>query len=220
MKNLVIALMVALVGAFSISAAETAKVPVNTQESGVVVKADSIEVLSKDWAEVEKARMDHQRLLASQENEGVSKNTIGLFSVILGVTVPFVAICLILWLIFKFDSRNKKMKYQIVEKAIENGIDLPKDFFSSLDNKNKDKSGFKTPVTLIAVGLALMAFFLYVGSLEVALLVSMIWLIGVGYLIVAILEKKKEKANEDNQVYQQINNEEVNKSNSNDVEQI
>ena len=76
MKNLVIALMVALVGAFSISAAETAKVPVNTQESGVVVKADSIEVLSKDWAEVEKARMDHQRLLASQENEGVSKNTI------------------------------------------------------------------------------------------------------------------------------------------------
>lgn len=220
MKNLVIALMVALVGAFSISAAETTKVPVNTQESGVVVKADSIEVLSKDWAEVEKARMDHQRLLASQENEGVSKNTIGLFSVILGVTVPFVAICLILWLIFKFDSRNKKMKYQIVEKAIENGIDLPKDFFSSLDNKNKNKSGFKTPVTLIAVGLALMAFFLYVGSLEVALLVSMIWLIGVGYLIVAILEKKKEKANEDNQVYQQINNEEVNKSNSNDVEQI
>lgn len=212
--------MVALVGAFSISAAETTKVPVNTQESGVVVKADSIEVLSKDWAEVEKARMDHQRLLASQENEGVSKNTIGLFSVILGVTVPFVAICLILWLIFKFDSRNKKMKYQIVEKAIENGIDLPKDFFSSLDNKNKNKSGFKTPVTLIAVGLALMAFFLYVGSLEVALLVSMIWLIGVGYLIVAILEKKKEKANEDNQVYQQINNEEVNKSNSNDVEQI
>ena len=82
------------------------------------------------------------------------------------------------------------MKYQIVEKAIENGIDLPKDFFSSLDNKNKNKSGFKTPVTLIAVGLALMAFFLYVGSLEVALLVSMIWLIGVGYLIVAILEKK------------------------------
>ena len=220
MKNLVIALMVALVGAFSISAAETAKVPVNTQESGVVVKADSIEVLSKDWAEVEKARMDHQRLLASQENEGVSKNTIGLFAVILGVTVPFVAICLILWLIFKFDSRNKKMKYQIVEKAIENGIDLPKDFFSSLDNKNKNKSGFKTPVTLIAVGLALMAFFLYVGSLEVALLVSMIWLIGVCYLIVAILEKKKEKANEDNQVYQQINNEEVNKSNSNDVEQI
>ena len=220
MKNLVIALMVALVGAFSISAAETAKVPVNTQESGVVVKADSIEVLSKDWAEVEKARMDHQRLLASQENEGVSKNTIGLFAVILGVTVPFVAICLILWLIFKFDSRNKKMKYQIVEKSIENGIDLPKDFFSSLDNKNKSKSGFKTPVTLIAVGLALMAFFLYVGSLEVALLVSMIWLIGVGYLIVAILEKKKEKANEDNQVYQQINNEEVNKSNSNDVEQI
>ena len=220
MKNLVIALMVALVGAFSISAAETAKVPVNTQESGVVVKADSIEVLSKDWAEVEKARMDHQRLLASQENEGVSKNTIGLFAVILGVTVPFVAICLILWLIFKFDSSNKKMKYQIVEKAIENGIDLPKDFFSSLDNKNKNKSGFKTPVTLIAVGLALMAFFLYVGSLEVALLVSMIWLIGVGYLIVAILEKKKEKANEDNQVYQQINNEEVNKSNSNDVEQI
>lgn len=220
MKNLVIVLMVALVGAFSISATETAKVPVNTQESGVVVKADSIEVLSKDWAEVEKARMDHQRLLASQENEGVSKNTIGLFSVILGVTVPFVAICLILWLIFKFDSRNKKMKYQIVEKAIENGIDLPKDFFSSLDNKNKNKSGFKTPVTLIAVGLALMAFFLYVGSLEVALLVSMIWLIGVGYLIVAILEKKKEKANEDNQVYQQINNEEVNKSNSNDVEQI
>lgn len=220
MKNLVIALMVALVGAFSISAAETAKVPVNTQKSGVVVKADSIEVLSKDWAEVEKARMDHQRLLASQENEGVSKNTIGLFAVILGVTVPFVAICLILWLIFKFDSRNKKMKYQIVEKAIENGIDLPKDFFSSLDNKNKNKSGFKTPVTLIAVGLALMAFFLYVGSLEVALLVSMIWLIGVGYLIVAILEKKKEKANEDNQVYQQINNEEVNKSNSNDVEQI
>ena len=220
MKNLVIALMVALVGAFSISAAETTKVPVNTQESGVVVKADSIEVLSKDWAEVEKARMDHQRLLASQENEGVSKNTIGLFAVILGVTVPFVAICLILWLIFKFDSRNKKMKYQIVEKAIENGIDLPKDFFSSLDNKNKNKSGFKTPVTLIAVGLALMAFFLYVGSLEVALLVSMIWLIGVGYLIVAILEKKKEKANEDNQVYQQINNEEVNKSNGNDVEQI
>lgn len=220
MKNLVIALMVALVGAFSISAAETAKVPVNTQKSGVVVKADSIEVLSKDWAEVEKARMDHQRLLASQENEGVSKNTIGLFAVILGVTVPFVAICLILWLIFKFDSRNKKMKYQIVEKAIENGIDLPKDFFSSLDNKNKNKSGFKTPVTLLAVGLALMAFFLYVGSLEVALLVSMIWLIGVGYLIVAILEKKKEKANEDNQVYQQINNEEVNKSNSNDVEQI
>lgn len=220
MKNLVIALMVALVGAFSISAAETAKVPVNTQKSGVVVKADSIEVLSKDWAEVEKARMDHQRLLASQENEGVSKNTIGLFAVILGVTVPFVAICLILWLIFKFDSRNKKMKYQIVEKAIENGIDLPKDFFSSLDNKNKNKSGFKTPVTLIAVGLALMAFFLYVGSLEVALLVSMIWLIGVGYLIVAILEKKKEKANEDNQEYQQINNEEVNKSNSNDVEQI
>lgn len=220
MKNLVIALMVALVGAFSISAAETAKVPVNTQESGVVVKADSIEVLSKDWAEVEKARMDHQRLLASQENEGVSENIIGLFAVILGVTVPFVAICLILWLIFKFDSRNKKMKYQIVEKAIENGIDLPKDFFSSLDNKNKNKSGFKTPVTLIAVGLALMAFFLYVGSLEVALLVSMIWLIGVGYLIVAILEKKKEKANEDNQEYQQINNEEVNKSNSNDVEQI
>lgn len=220
MKNLVIALMVALVGAFSISAAETTKVPVNTQESGVVVKADSIEVLSKDWAEVEKARMDHQRLLASQENEGVGSNTIGLFAVILGVIVPFVAVCLILWLIFKFDSRNKKMKYQIVEKAIENGIDLPKDFFSSLDNKNKSKSGFKTPVTLIAVGLALMAFFLYVGSLEVALLVSMIWLIGVGYLIVAILEKKKEKANEDNQVYQQINNEEVNKSNSNDVEQI
>ena len=85
------------------------------------------------------------------------------------------------------------MKYQIVEKAIENGIDLPKDFFSSLDNKNKNKSGFKTPVTLIAVGLALMAFFLYVGSLEVALLVSMIWLIGVGYLIVAILEKKKKR---------------------------
>lgn len=220
MKNLVIALMVALVGALSISAAETTKVPVNTQESGVVVKADSIEVLSKDWVEVEKARMDHQRLLAAQESEEISSNMIGLFAVILGVTVPFVSICLILWLIFRFDSRNKKMKYQIVEKAIENGVELPKDFFSSLDNKNKKKGGFKTAVTLIAVGLALMAFFLYAGSLEVALLVSMIWLIGVGYLIVAILEKKKEKAIEDNQVYQQINNEEVNKSDNGDVEQI
>ena len=83
------------------------------------------------------------------------------------------------------------------EKAIEKGVNIPESVFNEGKTKNKNESKpiaqIRKAIVLISVGIAGIIFFIFCNSAEMAGLVSMVALIGIGNLIVGILEYRKQQ---------------------------
>ena len=162
-----------------------------------VTETDSIDdtTLAEDQAayDFEKERLEIERLKEVSKSE----NAVALTAVTFGTVIPFAAICVIIWLVFYYNSKKRKEKYRLIEKAIEKGVDIPESVFSEGKSKSKNESApiaqIRKAIVLISVGVAGIVFFAICGSPEMAGLVSMVALIGIGNLTVGILEYRKQQ---------------------------
>lgn len=177
----------------TIKPSEPAKEVVDT----TVTATDSIDdtTLAKNQAayDLEKERLE----LEHRKQVSKSENAIALISVICGTVLPFTAICVIIWLVFYYSAKKRKEKYRLIEKAIEKGVNIPESVFNEGKTKNKNESKpiaqIRKAIVLISVGIAGIIFFSICNSAEMAGLVSMVALIGIGNLIVGILEYRKQQ---------------------------
>ena len=115
---------------------------------------------------------------------------------VVGIASPFIMVCIIIYVIASNATKRRQRKYDMVEKAIENGVEIPEYVFREAPEKDDAKTGKSTlnnAVILIAVGIAVTLFFIINGDYEVAALSSVILLLGIGKLIVYILDARSKK---------------------------
>lgn len=115
---------------------------------------------------------------------------------VIAIVCPFIMVCVIIFIIASNATKRRQRKYDIVEKAIENGVEIPEYVFREAPEKDDAKTGKSTlnnAVILIAVGISVTLFFIINGDYEVAALSSVILLLGIGKLIVYILDARSKK---------------------------
>ncbi len=115
---------------------------------------------------------------------------------LIAIVCPFIMVCVIIFIIASNATKRRQRKYDMVEKAIENGVEIPEYVFREAPEKDDAKTGKSTlnnAVILIAVGIAVTLFFIINGDYEVAALSSVILLLGIGKLIVYILDARSKK---------------------------
>lgn len=126
---------------------------------------------------------------------GLAGASIGLFAVI----CPFVMVCVIIYIIATQETKRRRRKYEMVEKAIENNYTVPDYVFYTAPKEKSKKTSLNNAIILMAVGIGTTWFFFLNGNSEVGALTSMIFLMGLGKTIVYALEERKKKALPQNQ---------------------
>ena len=115
---------------------------------------------------------------------------------VVGIASPFIMVCIIIYVIASNATKRRQRKYEMVEKAIESGVEIPEYVFRETPEKDDEKpakSALNSAVILIAVGIAVTLFFTIKENYDVAALSSVILLLGIGKLIVYILDARSEK---------------------------
>lgn len=115
---------------------------------------------------------------------------------LIAIVCPFIMVCVIIFIIASNATKRRQRKYDMVEKAIENGVEIPEYVFREAPEKDDEKpakSALNSAVILIAVGIAVTLFFTIKENYDVAALSSVILLLGIGKLIVYILDARSEK---------------------------
>ena len=99
------------------------------------------------------------------------------------IVTPFVALLLALFFFWLYSYRKEQIRAQVIEKALENGRDLPDDFWAE--------------ITYLGIGLG----FLFMGYMSGEFVftgVAIIFLImGLGGLLVYWLRKSSKETNKD-----------------------
>lgn len=150
--------------------------------------------------EVEKMRIESESTMYADSLEVISeieKEKIYCTEEYMVNSIPFtffVAIIIIVWLSLLYSHRKQKNRYNIIEKALNMGVELPEGIFDEPRKKQKSwLNTLRTGVATACAGLGIMFMSLYVDN-EILTGISFIpALIGVGYLLVAFLEYKEEK---------------------------
>lgn len=115
---------------------------------------------------------------------------------LIAIVCPFIMVCVIIFIIASNATKRRQRKYDMVEKAIENGVEIPEYVFREAPEKDDEKpakSALNSAVILIAVGIAVTLFFTIKENYDVAALSSVILLLGIGKLIVYILDARSKK---------------------------
>ena len=121
---------------------------------------------------------------------------------VVAIACPFIMVCVIIYVIASNATKRRQRKYDMVEKAIGNGVEIPEYVFREAPEKDREKTGksaLNNAVILIAVGIAVTLFFIINDDYEVAALSSVILLLGIGKLIVYILDARSNKKLQESQ---------------------
>jgi uncharacterized membrane protein len=119
------------------------------------------------------------------------------------LTVPFVFVIIITWLKNNEKSKRYQLQADLYGKALEKGQPVPTDWFKNAEQKKK-RNPLNIGIVCIAVGVAMSVFFwlMAIGlgrfekeAYEALTSVSSVgiipFLIGVAYVIIHFIEKKK-----------------------------
>ncbi|MDE6323535.1 MAG: hypothetical protein K2L85_05360 [Paramuribaculum sp.] len=159
----------------------------------VVLKTGASETAEETCASDESPSEENDADNATDIGHRIVKSidVVAIVGIITGVTVPFATLVLIIYLICRSLTTRKKMKYDLITRAIESGHPLPPEFYLTDGPlaKNKLQSG----IVWIGWGLALILLGMARGS---AFLVSAGMIpafIGLSRLAVFFLQRKNEK---------------------------
>lgn len=119
-----------------------------------------------------------------------NKDAVKIIAVILGITVPFGAAVLCLWLFLSYLRKVTFDRNRVVETAIREGRELPPQFFYIL-GKSSPERRFKSALMWIAWGLGLMVFFIVVDATPVVALMSIPVMIGVAKVVTYFIFDRK-----------------------------
>jgi len=136
--------------------------------------------LKKQELEVQKQRV---------ENEGRSDMPFTSFQLFLIVVLPFLFIPTVVYIITKAKKEASKRRYELYTKSLEMGQTVPDHFFDQ--PKASTSSDMKKGILWLAVGLAILIYFIVIHKNN-ALIVGIIpTFLGIGYLLVHYLDKPK-----------------------------
>lgn len=196
MKKVLLILLVIIFGA-SISAENKSKAEATATDpaSTVTSKAsisDSLQIrLAEIELETKKLELQESQLFNEETREDL-KGVIPIIAIIFGVGIPCAMVVIVFIIIGITSHKRRRMRYQLLEKAIEHNYQLPE---KALDDTNEKTPSFKKEInisiTLIAAGIAIPAFFAYQHQYDLALLLTLPLILGIGKLIFAIVTKKK-----------------------------
>lgn len=137
--------------------------------------------LKKQELEVEKQRV---------ENQGRNQMPFNGFQLFMICLLPFLFVTSIVYIFTKAKKEESKRRYDLYTKSLEMGQAVPEHFFDA-PKKNKETSNLSRGIICLAVGLALIIYFVIVHEYS-ALVVGIIpAFLGVGFLLVHVLEKPK-----------------------------
>lgn len=196
MKKVLLILLVIICGA-SISAENKSKAEATATDpaSTVTSKAsisDSLQIrLAEIELETKKLELQESQQFNEETREDL-KGVIPIIAIIFGVGIPCAMVVIVFIIIGITSHKRRRMRYQLLEKAIEHNYQLPE---KALDDTNEKTPSFKKEInisiTLIAAGIAIPAFFAYQHQYDLALLLTLPLILGIGKLIFAIVTKKK-----------------------------
>lgn len=196
MKKVLLILLVIIFGA-SISAENKSKAEATATDpaSTVTSKAsisDSLQIrLAEIELETKKLELQESQQFNEETREDL-KGVIPIIAIIFGVGIPCAMVVIVFIIIGITSHKRRRMRYQLLEKAIEHNYQLPE---KALDDTNEKTPSFKKEInisiTLIAAGIAISAFFAYQHQYDLALLLTLPLILGIGKLIFAIVTKKK-----------------------------
>ena len=116
---------------------------------------------------------------------------------IVGCVTPFIFVLILVALNIYSKIKRTRMRNELVMKALDKGVVLP-DYVFSDGKKRKKTDALGTALIVMAVGVAVPLFFAMNDAFEVAILTSMIFLIGLAKLIVYLVNKKEGMQNDEN----------------------
>lgn len=189
-------LLTVMMLAASISYIKAAPAEVQTvQDSIVTLATDTIANTMEDATELQEL----EALNEIMDNVSWEDQIIPLAGVFGVFVCPTIAIIIIISIVGRNNTKRRNAKYELMQKAIDKGAQLPEGFFDDTQKKSQDKASnpYGKPIVLLSVGLAGTLFFILIEAYQMAALVSMVWLIGLGNLIVALLNNRKNKEKEE-----------------------
>lgn len=109
----------------------------------------------------------------------------------------FAFIILIIWLCLWFSFRKQNARYRIIEKAIDNGQEIPGGLFDEpKKNKNSWSNTLRHAIIYIAIGIGIALLGETSGVDEITAIAVIPGIIGLGYLLVAFIERKEQHRTE------------------------
>ncbi len=106
----------------------------------------------------------------------------------------FAAIVVIVWLSLHFSRRKQHDRYHIIEKAIEMGAELPEGVFDEPQKKRKSWiNTLRNGVVTLGCGLGIIVCGIVTDEDVIFGIATIPAFIGLGYLLVALLEYREEK---------------------------
>jgi Ca2+/Na+ antiporter len=204
MKRIVLLVVATIVALFAVVNAAPAKIDSVVNKEIKIIKTDDDKsqkdsiLFSKLSAEQlmelerEEAKLEMERIDVMGRND-MPLNGLGI--VVIAI-MPFVFVLLLLWIIGRERSKESIRKHDLYLKSLELGQTLPENFFEK-PAQQMTSSNLKKGILWLAVGLALLIYFIIIHK-NFALIAGIIpTFVGLGYLLVHFLDKPKNN-NEQN----------------------
>ena len=187
----------------------TAAVATATTESDTLGDMNETEAYKVRMAEIE---LEKQRSLMHYEAD--AEDILDAIVPVLGITVPFLFAFLVIFFFIYYRNKKQKAHYQVIEKAIEAGRELPDGFFESPRSRQArpDKLViFNQGLVFLGIGLGLAIWSIVMwsingteesgGGVGVFLLglAAIFILVGAGKLILYRVSSRPENDHTDNQ---------------------
>lgn len=151
------------------------------------LSADQLMELKNQEALIERERIDAN---------GRNDMPLNGFGIVVISIMPFIFVLLLMWILGRERSKESVRKHDLYMKSLEMGQTLPENFFEKPQQKSAS-SNLKNGILWLAVGLALVIYFVIIHN-NVALVFGIIpTFVGIGYLLVHFLDKPKNN-NEQN----------------------
>jgi len=136
----------------------------------------------------EEAMIERERIEATGRNDMPLNG----FGIVVISIMPFIFVLLLLWIIGRERNKESVRKHDLYLKSLEMGQTLPENFFDKPAPQSAS-SNMKRGILWLAVGLALLIYFVIIHN-NMALIIGIIpTFVGIGYLLVHFLDKPKNQ---------------------------
>ena len=164
------------------------------------ISAQQVVIGNKDneqWLELEKVRLHH--------NEEMMEYYVGIVAIIVGCAMLILICVLPIFFICYFIYRKRIWRYRVLEKAIENKVDLSDKLLENLEtapSEKQNKSSLESAAMWIACGVGIMLFNIFCDNYALAGLCIIPILVGVAKLATYFIERnnRSNKNNDNNDV--------------------
>jgi len=138
--------------------------------------------------EIKKQEMEIKKQEA--ENEGRSDMPFNGFELFLICMLPFLFVSVIVFLNVRAKNAESKRRYELYQKSLEIGQAVPEHFFDE-PKKINPSSNLKRGILCLAVGVALLIYYVIVHNNFVLIGGIIPAFVGIGYMLVHYLDKPK-----------------------------